>query len=300
MEETQTPITETPNLEADNASIEANVPDTSENAVSVKPDTTKEEIANIKALDKQFDDYQVEIVIDGEPVKMSVKELKAVKQKEVASNKRFQQAAEIEKKVKSFLERGKEVPEELLAKLGIDPEEFAESLLRKKIEEAKMSPEQRQAAEERKRFEEERKEWEMTVRERVKHEIDVGMTEAFKATGLPKQEYLMGRVAALVRNSNVLSQKDDRVKPLSFQEAAVKVKDWYFNDLRQTLKGLPLEERLKVLGDDVVEELMKYRLTQVGQPTKKEPAVEPAQAKPKQKPKKYYTPKEWRELVDSI
>jgi len=258
--------------------------------------------AQAKALGAEYDDYEVETIIDGEPVKMTVKELRNVKQKEVASNKRFQQAAEIEKKVKAFLDRGKEVPEELLSKLGIDPEEFAEALLRRRIEEAQMSPEQRQAMEEKRRFEEEKKQWEATVAQRVQHEIDQGITEAFRSTGLPKSPFLVARIAAMVNESIKLSQKNPDQKPLSFQEAAVKVKEWFVEGTRQTLKSLPLEERLKVLGDDVVEELMQYRLTRLGQakkPASEEPAT--AQAPAKKQPKKVITSKkEWEEWINSL
>jgi hypothetical protein len=293
----EAPVVEAP-VTPDVPVVEAPVSD----APVAAGDTTKAEIAKIKSLDAKFDDHEVEIVIDGEPVKMSVKELKAVKQKEVASNKRFQQAADIEKKVKAFLDRGKEVPEELLAKLGIDPEEFAESLLRRKIEEAQLSPQEKKEREMRKQFEEEKQQWEGTVRERVQHEIDTGITEAFKTTGLPKSPFLVARIAAMVNESIKLSQKNGEVKPLSFSDAAVKVKEWFVEGTRQTLKSLPLQERLNILGDDIVNELMQHRLTQVGQSpaAPKMPTDEPVQAKNPNKTKKVLTPKEWREYVDSL
>ena len=292
MEDTAAPVTEAPVTEAPAV----------EGVEAQATDAPKVTAAQAKSLGAEFDDYEVETIIDGEPVKMTVKELRNVKQKEVASNKRFQQAAETEKKVRAFLERGKEVPEELLSKLGIDPEEFAEALLRKRIEEAQMSPEQRQANEEKRRFEEEKKQWESTVQQRVQHEIDQGITDAFKTTGLPKSPFLVARIAAMVNESIKLSQKNPDHAPLSFPEAAVKVKEWFVEGTRQTLKSLPLEERLKVLGDDVVEELMQYRLTRLGKakaPSAEVPAT--AQAPSSKQPKKVLSSKkEWEEWINSL
>jgi hypothetical protein len=291
----ETEAVETPTTEAPAA------PET--DAVSAAPEAPEGKQltqAQIKALPKEYDDAVVELVIDGKPTQMTVAELRKVKQLEAASNKRFQEAADIQKKVQSFLERGKEVPEELLAKLGIDPDEFAEALLRKRIEEAKLSPEQRQAAEERRQFEEERKAWESNVSERVRHDIDTGITEAFKETQLPKTPFLVARIAAMVNESIKHSQKSGG-EPLSFKEAAVKVKTWFREGMRQTLTGLPLEEKLAFLGDDTLKEIQNHLLSQVGaQANTAKPDAEVAPQAKKSQKKVFKSQKEWREFMDSL
>lgn len=249
--------------------------------------------AKIRALDKRYDDHVVEIVVDGEKRAMTVGELKKVKQLEAASNKRFQEASEKEKRLMSFLESKRERPEELLATLGVDPDEWAERRLERMVKLAQMDPEQRAFLEQKERFEEDQKVWQAEAEQRVRHEIDRGITDAFKETGLPKTPFLVARLAAIVRQSNEMAIKDPRQKPISFQDAAVMVKEWYREGIRQTLTQLPPEALSEYLGDEFLTKLRQHQLSQVGTPIKARAAgdANPNEEAPKRSSKQKEKPK---------
>lgn len=253
---------------------EPNVNASSDEKSSEKKDN-KEKLAAVKELSADMDDYIVKFVIDGEPKEMTVREMKKLTSLEQASQKRFQQATEITKKAQDFWERMQD-PEEFFKYKKMDPVQFAEAKLRAAIEEAEMSPAQKEARDKEAKLKAKEAEIENFYEQRAKEEIDRGIGEAFQKVKLPKSPFLISKIAATVAQS-LDRAKSDGGEPLSYEEAAVKVKTWYQNGLRSTMADLPPEEMIEYLGKESVEKLRQHLLAQVKGPAT---AKGPAQAVP--------------------
>jgi len=199
-------------------------------------------------------DSVYKVTIDGEEKEMTVREIVRLQSLEQASQNRFRQASEANRKVEEFVQFAKKDPESALRKLGYDPEEFSTSFLKKKIAEMQMSPEQLQENQERTKFQEEKKQWEGQVESRIREEIDTEMTQAFQSSGLPKSPFLAARMAGLVAQSMEKSKNGDS-KPLSYSEAAVKVKSWFQNATKETLGQMDAKAILDFLGPDMAKKL---------------------------------------------
>jgi hypothetical protein len=195
-------------------------------------------------------DSVYKVTIDGEEHEMSVRELARLQSLEKASQNRFNKAAEANRKVEDFVEFAKKDPESALRKLGYDPEEFSTSFLKRKIEEMQMSPEQLQEKQERSKFQEEKKQWEGQVENRVREEIDLGMTEAFKESGLPKRPFFAARMAATIAKS-IEQSKNGQGKELNYKEAADIVKKQFIFDTKETLGQMDAKAILDFLGPEV-------------------------------------------------
>jgi len=206
-----------------------------------------------KYLPADYEDAVYKVTIDGEEKELTIKELGRLQSLEKASQRRFQEAAAYNKKIEDFVSNAKD-PEKALKKLGHDPEKFAEEYLRRRIEEMSMSPEQRKENEERSKFMQEKEEWNQQVETRIREEIDTEMSSAFKASGLPKSPYLAARMAGVMAQS-IEQSKNGQGKPLSYEEAAGKVKSWFQNATKETLNQMEPKAILDLLGPELAKKL---------------------------------------------
>lgn len=202
-------------------------------------------------------DSVYKVTIDGEEREMTIREIARLQSLEQASQNRFRQAAEANKKMEEFIQASKKDPESALRRLGYSDEqieEFSAAKIKRIIEDAQLSPEQIKEREERSKFQEEKKEWETQVETRIREEIDTEMTQAFQQSGLPKSPFLAARMAGLVAQSLEKSKNGDS-KPLSYTEAAVKVKSWFQNATKETLSQMDAKAILDFLGPEMAKKL---------------------------------------------
>lgn len=182
---------------------------------------TKQEAASLKK--------QLKIKIDGkeETVEYDPNDEEALKrefQKSRAFDKRAKEFATLKNNVDSLVNRlikGDESAEQALRDLGMNPEDFAEKLMMRKIKELEKSPEQvkqeqmeKELAElkaEKKRLEEENSQKEMEkLRNQYAAEIENEITTALDASDiLPKKNARVVKRIAQTMHS-VLSMKDDK------------------------------------------------------------------------------------------
>lgn len=255
----------------------------------------------VKTLPEDMLDATYKVMIDGEEHNLTVRELARLQSLEKASQNRFKQAAEMNKKIEDFVEHAKKDPEAALRKLGYDPEDFSTKYIEKKIREMQMSPEQREEEQRRSKFEEEKAQWEQQVNARIAEEIDQGMTQAFQKVSLPRSPFFAARMAGLVAQS-LEKSKNGQGEPLSYEEAAVKVKQWFQNANKETLSQMEPKAILDFLGPEIAKKLQTAFVQHIEGGTV--PTAESGSAVKKAVPKKpNKTFKHWKDYhayIDSL
>lgn len=272
---------------------------TEEQKTQEKKDNAKT-LKDVKALSEDFDDHIVTIKIDGQEKQMTVRDMKKLQSLEQASQQRFQKAQEITKKAQDFWERMQD-PDEFFKYKKMNPVEYAEAKLRAAVEEAEMSPEQKAAREREQELTTKEKEIMRFYQEQAQKEIDQGIGQAFQKAGLPKSPFLVSKIAALVSQS-IDRSKSDGSEPLSYEQAADKVKVWFQNGIKETLTHLPEDQLMKYLGSEIVEKLRKMMLAQVqsAPASVNSPAKAVSAEQNKLKPKQKVVARTWREFHDMI
>jgi hypothetical protein len=124
-------------------SVEA-TPETQEELVEAVEEAIEEGASEeeVKEMIKEF-----ELKVNGKKKKVKIdlnneEELIRRLQMAEAGQSAMQEKAELEKAYMEYLKKAQQDPTEFLADLGIDPDDFAEKRLSKKVEELKKSPEQ--------------------------------------------------------------------------------------------------------------------------------------------------------------
>jgi len=265
-------------------------------------ETPQQEAARLAAEEDM--DKVVQVTIDGQPQQLTVRELARLTSLEKASQARFKEAAEREKKLMKMWEDMNEDPEKVLRKLNKNPDEWAESYLKKKIEEMQMSPEQREYKKQQEEFQRQKAEFEAQATARLREEIDTEMTNAFSAAKLPKSPFLAARMAGLIAQS-IENAKKTGEQPLTYQEAANRVKIWYQNSFKETFSQMDPNGILDFLGPEAVQKVRAALVNQVSKGTvptanSARPALKAQATQVKPKPTKKMTEREWREHVDSL
>ena len=194
------------------------------------------------------------LTIDGEEVELTLDELKAGYGKNRASQKRFQEAAELKRSVLGFVSKLKSADVDtithLFSKIGVDFDDIAEKRLRAKLEEMDMPPDKRGMREverERERLRRERAEWdqqrgEVSLEAETEKHLQRYQQEVrseLSAVGLPPNPTIIGKVAAEI--SAALQSGHD----LSTAEAVALVME----DMRAAARRLPPDALRRLMGD---------------------------------------------------
>lgn len=194
------------------------------------------------------------LTIDGEEVELTLDELKAGYGKNRASQKRFQEAAELKRSVQGFVSKLKsgdvDTITHLFSKIGVDFDDIAEKRLRAKLEELDMPADKRGMREverERERLRRERAEWdqqrgEVSLEAETEKHLQRYQQEVrseLSAVGLPPNPTIIGKVAAEI--SAALQAGHD----LSTAEAVALVME----DMRTAARRLPPDALRRLMGD---------------------------------------------------
>lgn len=225
------------------------------------------------------------LTIDGEDVELTLDELKAGYGKNRASQKRFQEAAELKRSVLGFVSKLKSADvgtiEHLFGKLGVDFTSVAEQHLRAKLEEMDMPPDKRGMREverERERLRRERAEWdqqrgEVSLEAETEKHLQRYQQEVrseLSAVGLPPNPTIIGKVAAEI--SAALQAGHD----LSTAEAVALVME----DMRAAARRLPPDALRRLMGDaPAADNLRRGEAQRVSTEQKRQRAA-PAKAAP--------------------
>lgn len=168
------------------------------------------------------------VKVDGEELEVDEQTLLKDYELKQASHKRMEEAARLRKQaqeessqIKALLAQAKEDPSVVLKALGLEPRQWAESLLTKQLELELLSPEERELRElrefkkrqedERTQIEQERakkKQQELTLQ--AEAEIESEVVDALKASGLKPTPRTVARVAEIILAS--LEAEGPRIK----------------------------------------------------------------------------------------
>lgn len=225
------------------------------------------------------------LTIDGEEVELTLDELKAGYGKNRASQKRFQEAAELKRSVLGFVSKLKSADVDtithLFSKIGVDFDDIAEKRLRAKLEEMDMPPDKRGMREverERERLRRERAEWdqqrgEVSLEAETEKHLQRYQQEVrseLSAVGLPPNPTIIGKVAAEI--SAALQAGHD----LSTAEAVALVME----DMRAAARRLPPDALRRLMGDaPAADNLRRGEAQRVSTEQKRQRAA-PAKAAP--------------------
>lgn len=179
------------------------------------------------------------------------------------SQKRMQETAEIKKQVGDFLQLLQRDPAQALADLGIDPDQFAEGHLTKKVEDLKKSPQQLaqekvEAELTKLKAEIQRKEQEAQqaeirqLQQQYEIELDRDITDALVGQNeLPKSPYVVKRMADLmllaIKNGNPNVKASD-VMPVVRKQIKRELQDMFGQmpeDILENVVGKPNMERMR-------------------------------------------------------
>ena len=225
------------------------------------------------------------LTIDGEEVELTLDELKAGYGKNRASQKRFQEAADLKRSVQGFVGklRAGDVGtiEHLFGKLGVDFTSVAEQHLRAKLEEMDMPPDKRGMREverERERLRRERAEWDQqrgeasleAEAERRFGILQQEVTSELSRAGLPDSQPIRARVAGEIANALQAGHT------LSTADAV----DIVWEEMRVASRRLPPDALRKLMGDaPAADNLRRGEAQRVSTEQKRQRAA-PAKAAP--------------------
>lgn len=236
------------------------------------------------------------------------KKLEGFAQKGEAADAKFQEAAYMRKQSEDFIKLLKTNPEAVLGNpaVGLDVQKWAEEFLWNRMQEAKKSPEQREA-EENKRKLSEYQEKERTAAEQKKEADFQAAKEQYKGkltediintlaqTNLPKSARTVARMAHYI-----LQAKQSGWNDVSPKDVVDMVREDYVQEHNELLGSLPQEELLKILNAEVrkkIREAELWALKHPGQPIPAalQPKLNEENHKP---PKKGMTKAEFRKYID--
>ena len=280
-----------------------------------RPDAnlTKEEI---RELSEQDLDAYVTKKVNGKAERVKVRDLLKSAQIQEATEKRYEQlkksAAEANQykfQLEQLAHVAKNNPEHFLRQVGVDPENFAEATLANKLKMLEMSPEARENLRLKqenetfkKKLQDDENQKKLTAQQQVEAElsqrVDQEITEAFKASGLPKTRYYATRIPYLMMVSEKLAKKGEG-EALTAQAAADKVKEEFLGEVKEIFTGMDVNQIREILGDKV-KELRDADIAMLqNQGQKKQEKAVSTPTKPKEK-KIFTKDDDYRQWIDSL
>jgi hypothetical protein len=219
---------------------------------------------------------KIRLKVDGKESVVSHQDLIRDRQKYEAANKRFQEAKDLyakgemsQKQLKDFVGYMKTNTGEALKHLGIDPRQFAESLLMEAIQYEQLTPEQRELKEtkgklskyesEAKTREEQTKRQEFQVQvETERKRYDVEFSKAMKAAGIESDAFAVARLAQYMQSAIRSGNRD--VSPMDFVDA---LKADFGKSTLGYLKSLPADKLLESIPEEILARIRQADLARV-------------------------------------
>lgn len=219
---------------------------------------------------------KVKLKVDGKESVATVEQLVRDRQKYEAANKRFQEAKELyakgemsQKQLKEFVSYMKNNTAEAMKHLGIDPRQFAESLLMEAIQYEQLSPEQRELMEAKKKLstyeseaktrqeQEKRAEFQRQV-ETERKRYDSEFAKALQSADLDPDPFVIARLAQYMQGALKSGRRD--ASPMDFVE---NLKQDFHKQSVGFLKRLPAEKLLEVIPAEIIDKIRKADLARV-------------------------------------
>jgi hypothetical protein len=241
--------------------------------VTTEPAKTTDQETKVS---QQQAEQKFKVKISDQEMEVPISDLIKRYQLEEAADRRFKTAAEKERKLAELIEKIQDPDEyfSTIAKINpkLNPDEWAERRLLKKLELQVMTPEQRRAYEAERRAEEYEKQLRAREQEhkKLKEDLDKGkleelqskhaaaidklIPETFSKHGIPKNAAAVARTleyAIAYSEANGTSIKD------SIEKIVPKVQRDLMSDLKDVLSTMPAEEAVKVLPKELADKLRR-------------------------------------------
>lgn len=217
---------------------------------------------------------EFELTVNGKKIKKTIdlsdkEQLKRELQLAAAGQQAMQQKAQLEKVFEHEINRLKKDPASVLKELGMDPEEWAESLLRSKVEEMKKSPEQiekeriqKELADTRAKLKQQEEEASRIKFERLQEQqatkIESEISEALDAhKTLPKTPRTVRRIA-----DAMLWAMENGYEDVSVADVIPSVEEEIRTELNSFMEDMPEELVEKYISKKAMDKMRKRRLGQ--------------------------------------
>lgn len=210
----------------------------------------------------------ITLKLDGKDVQMPESEVISYAQQGKVAGQRFQEAAALKKQAEEILAFGKANPKEFLAKMGMNPRQWAEEYLMQELQVEAMSPEQKKARENEeklRKFEDNEKKTKEKAQQDEKdrltnqkrEEFDVMFTEALGLSGLPKTPFTVKRMAEL-QLINLRKNLE-----LNASQLAKIVREDYAAEHKALFGAIDGDQLMDMLGPDIVKKLSKAQISKL-------------------------------------
>lgn len=266
--------------------VEATTPEVNENQ-----DNNPQEVIEGESPEEIIEELY-KVIVNGEEKEVSLEQLTKDYQLAQASHEKFRQASEYQKQMDAKLEQinallgnAKSDPTEFMKNyLGLDPEEYAENLLIKKLEYESLTPEQRELQEYRRQEahrqeqlrqqqEQEEQAKKQALYDEYVQEVDETVSDALKQLGYsvekPAPKYIISRIA-----EEMLAGLN-RGQQLTAKQAADRVKSDYDSSLKDLVKQLDIKD----LPPELYEEVRQALVNEAREKKKVRPDYVPNQTK---------------------
>lgn len=225
------------------------------------------------------------VKVDGQEMEVPEDELIRGYTHGKAAAKRMEEAAMTRKEAEQVLRIFKENPREAFRLLGSDARQFAEQVINEELQEALLSPQERELRDYKRKVEEYESQRRQAQEEYEKQQMEAEIarqTETIQneiiatldTAGLPKTERTVGRIVYYMQAA---LQAGYNVTP---KDVIEQVRADYKHDLNSLLGGLPEDALEAFLGADVVRKIAKSTVKQA-----KAPATVPKSVNQDRKPK---------------
>lgn len=266
----------------------------SENIEQTTTEDVGSEEENVSEVPEAPTPKRYKVKVDQEEMEVDEEELLKGYQLSKASNKRFQEASEIQKQVERLIEDSRKDPRKMFEVLGLNPREWSEQLLLQELEESMLTPDDKKRRDESAELESYRKEKLSTKQkqeeaekasyfDKASQEIDDEISQVLQDSGLKPTARNIARMAeymlAGIDSENRLTAKD----------AYNKVRHDYDQDIVDLLQTTPMDKLVDMLPKSFLSDLRKYEVskhaTQAKLPSFNTPGSKP-QAMKEEKPRK--------------
>lgn len=252
----------------------------------------------------------VTLKVNGEVMKMPLKEAVKHFQLERVSQDKMREARQAKEMAAQLIQLAKNDPDKFFDVTGIDADTFAESRLARKYELMMMSPEQRELFE-LKQWKEQQEQMLRQAQEEEERQaltqaeaqemasIEKEIVEAWQESGLPKHKVFGQFMAA-----QMLSHQKRTGEALQAKEAAAIVKKDFLRNVGEILTSLDAPAILDVIPKDVLAKVRQFDVDRVtGKAASKVGGGRPGNnpvTKPSNKNSKPMSDLEWRDYVRNL
>lgn len=238
------------------ASVDTNV-DVNESVES--NDNVQDDFANrLKA-------HRERIKIDGEEIEVDYETMKRDYQLRKASDKKFREAAMMNKRAEDFVHLLKTNPKKVLLNpnLGIDMRSLAEEILAEHLEDEMMDPKDKELKKYKKQLEEIENEKKTAaqkqeeaqiaeLREKYSEDYSTQITSALQESNLPKTEHTVKRMAYYMHQALV------RGYEMKARDVVDLVRQDYMNETKSLFGAADEDTLISLLGEDTIKKIRKY------------------------------------------